>query len=265
MLYDFHMHSSISLDSDAPMEYMIRQSIEKGLSGVCFTQHIDYYFPDDFEIHTVDYDKYKAEFAFNKELFKDEIELFFGIEAGLHKNSYDKIKKDIENNAFDYILASIHCVNRQTIANGDYYDSLPAKDLIREYLIETLENIRAFNNFNCLAHLGFVAKFAPAPGFEVEYTDFKDLLDEILRFLIENGKGLEVNTSGLRRSLKTMPAKEIIKRYLELGGEILTLASDAHDISGVAYGFDETLQMLKSLGVNRLAKFNSQQLEFYNI
>jgi len=259
------MHSSISLDSNAPMEDMIKQSIKKGLSGVCFTQHIDYYFPGDFEVYTIDYENYKQEFERCKELYNGKIELFYGIEAGLHKNSYNRIKSDIANNDFDYVLASLHCVDRQTIAADNYYDSMPPCDLINEYLTETIANIKAFNDFNCLAHLGFIAKFAPREGFEVEYRDFKELLDEILVFLIENGKGLEVNTSGLKRGLRTMPVKEIIERYRELGGEILTLASDAHNPQNVAYGFKETINMLKELGVNKLAKFNRRKLEFYNI
>ena len=43
------------------------------------------------------------------------------------------------------------------------------------------------------------------------------------------GKGIELNTGGFKYGLgHPNPCEDIIKRYKELGGEIITLGSDAH-------------------------------------
>ena len=46
MAVDFHIHSSFSGDSDAPMEQMIQEGLKKGLRTMCFTEHMDMDYPE---------------------------------------------------------------------------------------------------------------------------------------------------------------------------------------------------------------------------
>ena len=65
---DYHMHSSFSGDSSAPMETMIQKAVSLGLTHICFTEHMDLDFPIEkgqpaglFEVNTD---------AYRDELFK---------------------------------------------------------------------------------------------------------------------------------------------------------------------------------------------------
>ena len=46
MYWDTHMHCRFSGDSTADPESMILSAIAKNLNGICFTDHIDYDYPE---------------------------------------------------------------------------------------------------------------------------------------------------------------------------------------------------------------------------
>lgn len=264
MRYDFHMHSSISKDSDAPLLDMVMAAREQDLDGICFTEHIDPYFPDDFAPFAIDWDKYDYEVS-RPRMALPEMEIFQGIEVGLNKNAWAQIDEQIgAHPSLDFVLGSLHCTNTQTIGEKDYYEQ-EMRRAQSEYLHSLIENVRGFDNFDCLAHIGFLAKFAPTGDWNIHYRDFADLLDELLKTIIDKGKGIELNTSSLQRTEFTMPARDVLTRYRELGGEILTLGSDAHSPQWIGYEFDFATVVILKCGFEHLTKFNKRQPVFYKI
>ena len=100
----------------------------------------------------------------------------------------------------------------------------------------------------------------------MRYAEFADILDEILGALISRGKGLELNTSGLRKGLPfAHPNAEILRRYRELGGEIITLGSDAHSARDLAADFGTAKEMLKSAGFREIAVYHARKPDFVRI
>lgn len=265
MRYDFHTHSFISKDSDATIIQMVMQAREQNMDGICFTEHIDPYFPDEFEPFCVDWEKYDREIA-KPRMALPEMEIFQGIEAGLNKNSWEEIDKQIkEHPNLDFVLGSMHCTNEMTIAEDDYYYRYEKRKIQTDYLECLIENIKGFDNFDCVAHIGFLAKFAPEAGWDIHFEDFRDLVDELLTTVINKGKGIELNTSSLKRGEFTMPARDILKRYKELGGEILTLGSDAHSPEWIGYEFDFATVVILKYGFEYLTKFSKRKPIFYEI
>jgi histidinol-phosphatase (PHP family) len=110
----------------------------------------------------------------------------------------------------------------------------------RRYLEATLESVKLHDDFDVLAHLTYISKTKchPAPR-PVPYAEHRELIDEILKVLAAKGKGMELNTSGMDRCGGFLPTADIFRRFKELGGEIVTVGSDAHTTDRVGqYSFD---------------------------
>lgn len=98
------------------------------------------------------------------------------------------------------------------------------------------------------------------------FNDYKDLFVEILKTIVQNGKGIEVNTAGLRKNLGyPHPHKDILKMYKDLGGEIITIGSDAHLPEHIGYKFEDIPEILKSIGFNYYTVFENQNPKFYKL
>ncbi|MBQ9625344.1 MAG: histidinol-phosphatase HisJ family protein [Clostridia bacterium] len=264
MKFDYHLHSSISKDSDEELMAMVVALRELDFDGMCFTEHLDPFFPDEFEPFFIDWQAYKQKIAAARAMFP-ELEIYMGIEAGLHPNSYEEIDKQIKENDLDFVLGSMHCTNETTIGEFGYYEKYEKRQAQEDYLTCLIENLKSFDNYDCVAHIGFLSKFAPEPGWEIHYSDFPDHIDTLLKVVIEKGKGIEMNTSGLKNSKYTLPAEDIIKRYKELGGEILTIGSDGHNTEFAGYEFDYGAMIAKRCGFNYAAKYSARQPKFYEL
>ena len=83
--------------------------------------------------------------------------------------------------------------------------------------------------------------------------------------LIYKGKGIEINTSGLRTIGETMPPAEILHWYKARGGDIITLGSDAHTAGNVSFGIRQGYDLLKSAGFKKTAIYDKRKLSFKEI
>ena len=96
--------------------------------------------------------------------------------------------------------------------------------------------------------------------------DFEDIVYEILKIVIADGKGIEVNTANVRYHLKnTTPCKGILKMYKELGGEILTIGSDSHAPGQLGFNIAQSQEMLKDLGFEYFCTFEKMKPIFHRL
>ena len=264
--HDFHMHSEFSSDSTAPMSSMIESAIEKGLEKICFTEHMDFDFKEvmgmTFQVDTPEY--MKALFNI-KERYSSRIEVLFGIEIGVMSYLSERLEKYINSFPFDFVIASSHLVNGKDPYVEGYFD-IGEKQGIDLYFQSIAENIKAFKNFDVYGHLDYVVRYVPSGVKTYNVNDYKDIIDEILKLLTDNGKGLEINTSGIKYGLGfAHPHIEILKRYRQLGGEIITVGADAHKPEHIAYSFNEVDDILKSAGFNYYSYFKDRRPCFVKI
>ncbi|MCF7799998.1 histidinol-phosphatase HisJ family protein [Candidatus Babeliales bacterium] len=265
-MFDCHVHSNYSDDSKTKAIDHCNQAIKNNILGITFTDHYEIDYPNP---------KYKYEFDFNKrsqELnllqkdFNKNLKILQGIEIGIQKHVIDDLTKISKSFDFDFILASIHCLDRQDIGNPNYYTGKDKKEFLTKYLQEIYYSAVNFSNFDVIAHIGYPRRYCNFTDNSMNYKDYTDLIDMILNKIIDLGKGIEANTSGYRYSLNgTIPSYDILERYHELKGEVLTIGSDAHTENNLGSFFEITKNNLKKIGFKYLTYFEKRKPVFYKI
>ena len=263
MFWDQHMHCNFSGDSDALPEDMIKAGIAHGLSGICFTDHLDYDYPEEPNIFLLDFDNYFKVLSDLREKYADKISVNIGIELGLQIQAAGQNLTVAEKYPFDFIIGSSHVVNHMDPYYPEFFAGRDEDAAYMEYFESVLENINSDVDFDVYGHIDYVVRYGPNKNAFYTYEKFKDIIDEILTQLISKGKGIEVNTGGFKYGLgHPNPTEDIIKRYRELGGEIITMGADAHVPEYVAYEFDKTAQIIKKCGFKYYTVFKNRKAEF---
>lgn len=260
IIADCHVHSEFSSDSKAPMEQIIERAIELGLKKICFTDHVDYDYPArngiDF-LFTIE--EYFDKLSIMKDRYNGKITILTGVELGLQPHIHEQIKSLISVYPFDFIIGSSHVVDHLDPYYPEYWvDKTPAEG-IRRYYQTIIDNCKATSDFHVYGHIDYIVRYIPKAyesSYRYSYLDYKEQLDDVLKTIIHNGKGIEINTSGYKYGLgRPHPEAEIIKRYRELGGEIITIGSDAHKPEHLCYDFEIVSEMLETLGFTYYAIF----------
>ncbi len=267
IISDCHLHTSHSGDSKAPMEEMILQGISKGLTTMCFTEHNDFEYPvtpldpeGKFECNV---DSYLYELIRLREKYTDKMRILFGIELGLQPSVLRRNAVFAKSYDFDFIIGSSHLCNGKDPYYPDFYEGRSEEDAYLEYFESILENIKKFSNFDVYGHLDYVVRYGPNGDKNYSYEKYRHILDQILSLLIEKGKGIEINTGGLNRGMRDLhPCRDVIKRYKELGGEIITVGSDAHTPQAICAHFDRAESLLKECGFKYYTIFEKRIPEF---
>ncbi|MDR1801422.1 MAG: histidinol-phosphatase HisJ family protein [Lachnospiraceae bacterium] len=266
ILADVHVHSTYSHDAEAKPEEQILAAIEKGLSTICFTDHYD---KDDCswgpESVFVPEAYFKGLSAL-KEKYADKINVLMGAEIGMQEYLGDYYRDFISRYPFDFLIASRHLVSGYDPSRGEIFEKFSDAEVYRTAFEEFLINVKKFNDFDVLGHLDYIVRYGKTTEKEYSYSAFADAIDPLLIFLIENGKGVEINTAGLKYGLSfAHPHPDVLKRYKELGGEIITIGSDAHQSIHIAYRFEEVREMLNSLGFRYYAVFEGRKPKFLEL
>lgn len=270
---DMHMHTWFSTDSEACPCDMADEAVRKGLKTICFTDHFD---KDDLEWGEegiFDVDAYFVEMQKLQEEYAGKLNIRIGIELGLRTYLKDYYEELTKKYPFDFVIGSVHNVPYKKDAEGNVLYTDPAaeklftdrtdKEAYRLMMETTLENVRTSDCFQTLGHLDYVVRYGKSREKEYSYTDYEDIIDEILKLLIEKEKGLEVNSAGLKYGLPfAHPHPDVLKRYRELGGEIITIGADAHKPEHIAYDFAKAEEILKSCGFKYYTEFFEQKPVF---
>ena len=270
---DMHMHTWFSTDSEACPRDMADEAVRKGLKTICFTDHFD---KDDLEWGEegiFDVDAYFTEMQKLQEEYAGKLNIRIGIELGFRTYLKDYYEELTKKYPFDFVIGSVHNVPYKKDAEGNILYTDPAaeklftdrtdKEAYRLMMETTLENVRTSDCFQTLGHLDYVVRYGKSREKEYSYTDYADIIDEILKLLIEKEKGLEVNSAGLKYGLPfAHPHPDVLKRYRELGGEIITIGADAHKPEHIAYDFAKAEEILKSCGFKYYTEFFEQKPVF---
>ncbi len=255
MLADYHIHTNFSDDSTYPMKDCIEQAVHLGFDEICFTEHVDYGCSDSF---CCDCDEYYRTFTKFKKKYLGTITLKFGIEFGMqahHKNYFQNI---FEKYPFDFALLSFHQVEDKELWNYEFQKGKTQDEYNRIYFEEMYRTCKIFDGYSVLAHMDLMRRYDKAG--EYPFINVKNQVEEILKLVIEKGKGIEVNTSSFRYNLNDLtPSKDILKLYKNLGGAIITIGSDAHKQEQLGSKIPEVREELKSLGYKYFTTFEKME------
>ncbi len=244
-MFDFHMHSRVSFDGHDTGLALAQAALAAGLKEICFTDHLDYDPLGTMPNIAFDTAAYNAEY---EGLEVPGLLIRRGCEFGLARDNVALFRQDLQRRPFDFVLGSMHFVDDLDVYFLPYWEGKTVFQAERRYLEETLECVKIHEDFDVLAHLTYISKTHchPAPR-PVPYAEHRELIDEILRTLAAKGKGLELNTSGLDRCGGFLPTADYFRRFQELGGEIVTVGSDAHRANRVGQYSHEACALLRDI------------------
>lgn len=266
MLSDYHLHCYYSGDSDETPENIVKTAVSKGMKHLCFTDHLDLDYPYDDCCFDLDIEKYYEEISYLKETFKNKIDIRIGMETGLEPQLSKRLDEKIRMKDFDFIIGSSHLVNRMDPYYPSYFEGRTNKEAYMEYFESILACLETCTNFDVYGHIDYIVRYTPYKDDTFQYRDFSDIIDSILSKLIDLGKGIELNTGGYNAGLSyPNPCPDIIKRYRELGGEIITAGSDAHKAIRIGDSFDKAQNILSECGFKYYCVFKNRKPEFIKL
>lgn len=265
---DYHIHSEFSSDCKESLSSIFDRAAELGLDGVAVTDHLDLDFPRHDDTFELDLERYLDVLPEYREKGWKGLQIRVGVELGLQPHMADRIKEIIARPELDFIIGSQHCVGWTELFDDSFFRGKEKDQAHREYFEEFYRNLKIYEGISVLGHFDFFRRYgSPTYGEthrDVNYTAHIDIIDEILKLAIERGVGLELNTSANRLGLGHFhPHPFILKRYRELGGEIITLGSDCHCAGEIAWHFDDCYDLLESLGFRYVCGFTGQVPEFH--
>ena len=273
MLADYHVHTEYSDDSEYPMEEVVKDAITLGLSEICFTDHVDYGIkrdwddprgveyrrggpgePEQMPVVNVYYPGYAAEFGRLKERYRDQITLKMGMEFGMQTHTIPQYEKLFSSYPFDFIILSVHQVEDKEFWTQDFQRGRTQEEYNLRYYEEILELVRRYHNYSVLGHLDLISRYDKAGDFPFERI--RPIVTEILKTVIADGKGIEINTSSHRYGLSDLtPSRDILRMYRDLGGEVITIGSDSHKKEHLGAFVRETMNEMKALGFKAFYTF----------
>ena len=263
---DYHIHSEFSGDSSQNLGELIEHCIQLGLKEIAITDHAEYGIQNLPESFILPFPKYVETIQEYQEKYSKQIQIRLGVEVGMYSPVVSYFEKNIRTYPFDFVIASNHSLEGQDIAFSDILQEKTKREAQALYFESLLENIQTFSDFSVVGHLDFITRYGGAKFRGVNLTENWDCIQSILTHLVQNGKGIEINTSGFRyREERFYPLPEIIKEYLRLGGEIITVGSDAHIKGHVTMDFKRVEDFLRSIDYPYLASFEKQKARIEKI
>jgi histidinol-phosphatase (PHP family) len=267
-IIDSHTHSTFSPDSAMSLKEGVIAAHEHGLGGLTFTDHIELAHPDTVTWKTPFDIKNRSQCIdeLRQECGAYNIKIFKGLELGFQPTIVERASTMIKQNDFDFVMLSTHVVENIDLGGTPFYEGKTKEQAYKKYLDTIYESVSTFDDFDVVGHIGYVCRYAPYHDKSLSHVDYRDELDAILIKVISKGKGIEVNTAGFRHNLGCPhPDFDILKRYKELGGTIITIGSDAHSTPRVGSQFEVVVQRLADLGFTHVTYFENRAPIFVKI
>jgi histidinol-phosphatase (PHP family) len=212
----------------------------------------------------VDYPLYSKQIKELKEKYKNDIRLKQGLEFGVQTHTMDQFHKLFLTYPFDFIILSIHQVEDLEFWTQDFQKGRTQKEYNERYYQEMYDVITKFHDYSVIGHLDLIKRYDKEGIYPFENN--KEIITDILTYIIHDGKGIEVNTSSFRYGLKDlMPSMEILKLYHHLGGNIITIGSDSHKEEHLGVYINYVKKQLKKIGFTHFCTFDKMKPVFHEI
>jgi len=276
MLTDYHVHTEFSDDSTYPIEQVVKDAIAIDLDEICFTDHVDYGIKQDRDskkpikyrgkepFANVDYPAYAAKIKELQDVYHTKINLKMGMEFGVQQHTISKYEDLFQKYPFDFIILSIHQVDDKEFWTQDFQKGKSQEEYNRRYYEEMLHVVKKYKNYSVLGHMDLITRYDKAGIYPFEKVE--PILSEILKIVIADGKGIELNTSYHRYGLSdTTPSVNILKLYRKLGGEQITIGSDSHSPGQLGSYMKEAKETLKDLGFPYFCTYDKMQPAYHKL
>lgn len=255
-LVDLHLHSHFSRDGRGSIEDFCEEAVARGFSHLCFTEHVEYHKQESRMELFLDLDTYFHEVELMRDKY-DGLSICIGLEVGDPHFYGEEFRAFVEAHDFDLIIAAAHMFDGYFIGDERYLKSKEISSLFLEYF-EAIDRILEYPFFDIIGHIDFPKRFLQG---EKAYP--LDGLEDLLKRIIALEKGIEINTSALRKGqVEPCPGEEILSLYRRSGGDVVTLGSDAHDPDDLGSGIEEAIELLKKTGFRGYYVFEKRRRIF---
>jgi histidinol-phosphatase (PHP family) len=254
---DYHMHSRFSEDADDSPEVMCQRAVALGISEIGFTEHWDvgpyeknprYFKPEPWYV----------ELERLRKLFNGQLVIRAGIEIAEPHLYPQETREVLQRVPFDYVIGSVHYVGPNFMFNPEYFRSHTADEIYGGYFTELDQMVRTAD-IDIVAHFDIPARTG-IPVFGYDPVRYEEMIRSVLKTCIERGLAMDVNVSGLRKPARNiMPAPLILEWYKEMGGQRLTLGSDAHRLPEVGLHLEKAIEAIRAVGINRITQFEQRR------
>ncbi len=260
---DYHLHTCFSEDADDTPESMCRQAIALGIPEIGFTEHWDVG-PFEAKPRYFKPEPWYVELERLRSLFHGQLVIRAGIEIAEPHLYPQETREVLQRAPFDYVIGSVHFVGENFIFDVDYFRTHTADEIYASYFAELGRMVRTAD-IDIVAHFDIAARTG-IPIFGYDPARYEEAIRSILKTCIERNLALDVNASGLRKpSHNLMPDLLIIKWYVEMGGQRLTLGSDAHRLPEVGLHLDKALEAIRAVGIDHITRFDHRKAQFIPI
>lgn len=284
MLTDMHTHTNFGPDAVSSPEDMCARAAELGLSAYAVTDHCDcnFWLPADEQQAVADSkfqtdsnkfcgarDYAQASIAHIHELKERFPFLLCGVELGQPLQNIDAAEIITAKPELDFIIGSHHMNAGEEDFYWLKYKKMDLPDIYRlleDCFAQTLDMCR-WGGFDVLGHLTYPLRYIVGEhGIDIDMSRFDDIIREIFRTLRDGGKGIEINTSGLRQSYgKPLPDERYVRLWRECGGEVLTIGSDAHNAGDLGAGISDGEALARECGFKYVSYFVRRRPEFIKL
>lgn len=256
MLTDSHNHTChFSSDAEMSISELISGCSQRGISRIAITEHYDYDYPHIEEpVQTFDINQFVQAFEVWKKLSSSSLDLSMGIELGYQSHIASIIDEVSLSAPFDSVILSNHLIDGKDVYfYPECYKIYSKEELHRKYIAILAEMAEKCSAYNIIGHYDYINRYCKKRNCYVLYSDCPKEFDALFETIISKGKSLEINTRSIhklkqKKAKCVMPDSELLMRYKDMGGKMITLGSDSHTTSTLGIHFEETAEYLKSLG-----------------
>ena len=270
-LTDYHVHSDVSQDSRASMYDMVVAEAAMGIEQMCFTNHCDMCDWRTYQLNPGCVTKVPESLVKFAQMHQEHprlpADVRLGIELGEPLFNIPLAQAIASSPGLDMVMGSLHILQE----HGDLWcvkfrSPEHCQQVFSDYMDELLK-MAELDFFDIMAHIGYGRRYMWQQGFDefLSLERYGDKIEALLRLLIDNGRGIEINCSGIRDGCGPFPEPEILRLYREMGGEIITVGSDAHTPSDAAKCVREGYAIIKECGFEYVSTFKNRKCEFVKI
>ena len=257
---------------------MVRTAAEKNLAAYALTDHceinrwfsIEHYGekPNEYDTYDFgrDFERSMAENTMLKKKYSGKVNLICGIELGQAPFDFGLSEAVVSDKRLDFVIGSIHQVHAKDDFAFIDYDKEDISKLLISYYTD-MYKLCKWNKFDILAHITYPLRYIEGDKcIKVDMSPYEEIIRECFKLLVQNGKGIEINTSGLRQKYgQTFPNLYWIKLFREMGGEIISIGSDAHCTNDLGKGILKGAELALEAGFDKLCYFKERKPVFIKI
>jgi len=261
-LLDLHAHTDNSFDGHHSAVFLCETAAARNLRAVAFTDHVEM---DFYREHQFDRTAKQSYFEIVKarSAFRGKLVVCAGVELGQPTYNLPESEHLVQQYSYDVVIGSIHNLRGKQdfwFLPREEYENGGADRLLREYFGEMLL-LAQWGKFDVLSHLTYPLRYIVGEhGFQINLRDYAEQIDAILETAARNRLALEINASGLRQKLaQTMPGEGIVRRFRELGGERVTVCSDAHYADDLGAGLEQAMDLALRCGFRFITLYQKRE------